>query len=144
MSIAWLEDASFGVIPILPTEGGDRFLLVQHRAGHWGFPKGHAHPTETAQEAACRELTEETGISQYRLLSSPPLVEQYSFREGTQMIRKTVTYYLAQVSDDRVKIQLEEIRSYAWLFADQVLERLTYDTTRMLFRQAIATLAQMS
>ena len=37
------------------------FLLIQHQAGHWAFPKGHANPGESPAETARREFAEETG-----------------------------------------------------------------------------------
>nr|WP_321510426.1 NUDIX hydrolase [uncultured Celeribacter sp.] len=45
----------------------DRLLLVQRRnppdAGIWGFPGGHVDWGETLQDAAVRELHEETGVT---------------------------------------------------------------------------------
>lgn len=44
----------------------DRVILVQRgkppNAGDWGFPGGHVEWGETAQQAAVRELQEETGV----------------------------------------------------------------------------------
>lgn len=58
------EDKSFGVIPVFKNDGGEYFFcLVKHRAGHWGFPKGHPDVDESEEETAKRELLEETGIN---------------------------------------------------------------------------------
>ena len=48
-------EASFGLVPYQCHTSPVRVLLVQQRAGHWGFPKGHAHDDETPLAAACRE-----------------------------------------------------------------------------------------
>lgn len=37
-------------------------LLIRDRLGYWVFPKGHLEPGETSQQAAVREVAEETGI----------------------------------------------------------------------------------
>ena len=39
-----------------------RYLLLQNRSGHNGFPKGHVEADETEIETALREIWEETGI----------------------------------------------------------------------------------
>ncbi len=37
-------------------------LLLRDRMGFWVFPKGHPEPEESLEEAALREVLEETGI----------------------------------------------------------------------------------
>lgn len=37
-------------------------LLLRDRMGFWVFPKGHVEPGETLEEAAVREVWEETGV----------------------------------------------------------------------------------
>ena len=50
----------YGCICISPK---NRILLVQGaETRKWSFPKGHMEGSETAQDCALRELTEETGI----------------------------------------------------------------------------------
>ena len=45
----------------------DRVLLVQEAKGphasRWGFPKGHVDQGESPEEAALRELSEESGLN---------------------------------------------------------------------------------
>ena len=38
------------------------YLLLRYGAGHWDLPKGKIETGETKQEAALRELMEETGL----------------------------------------------------------------------------------
>ena len=51
-------DRSFGVIPVRQQQGIRQYLLVQHHAGHWGFPKGHPDEGESPREAAERDLAQ--------------------------------------------------------------------------------------
>lgn len=37
-------------------------LLIRDRQGYWCFPKGHLDPGESPEQAALREVEEETGI----------------------------------------------------------------------------------
>ena len=50
-------------------------LLLQYPQGHWGFPKGHYEPEDGVyQQTALRELEEETGISEVRMLDDLSLI----------------------------------------------------------------------
>ena len=121
------KDEAFGIIPILQQNDIHQFLLIQHHAGHWGFPKGHADPGETALEAACREFVEETGIADYTVLEDVTFTEQYFFTRDKQKFLKTVVYYPALVQSPEVRFQLEEIQDSRWVTYDEAIVLMTFN-----------------
>lgn len=126
------KDESFGVIPILRLGETYLFLLVQHKAGHWAFPKGHANPGESPLQAGCREFVEETGISNYELLEGVSFSESYTFTRKAQTFDKTVTYFPAFVQSDLVKPQEEEIQNYIWADYEKALTLITYEPSKQM------------
>jgi bis(5'-nucleosidyl)-tetraphosphatase len=120
------KDEAFGIIPILRNDAGYLFLLIQHHAGHWGFPKGHADPGESPLEAAGRELAEETGISDYHILDGMSFLERYSFSRHGKKFEKTVIYYPAFVHSTIVNYQKEEIKAYSWATFEMALSLLSF------------------
>lgn len=137
-------DFSCGVVPVWFSDQGPRYLLVQHNAGHWAFPKGHPEADETPIETARRELAEETGITRVALLAGPAFDERYRFtKRSGKAVDKLVTYYLGEVDPDAaasVVVQEEEVRAYEWGDAAQTRERLTFAEGRALFDEARAYL----
>lgn len=129
-------DYSCGVIPVRVVEGQRRYLLVQHKAGHWSFPKGHPESGESPIEAALRELMEETGLVSVKLVETPAFEEAYEFtkRSGKRVI-KHVTYYIGRVGTDAVAIQPEEIADFFWGAAGAVHGKLTFDEGRALLAE---------
>ena len=131
-----MKDQSFGVIPILKRDNEFQLLLVQHHAGHWAFPKGHAEPGESEAQAALRELQEETGIYDVTLRADLSITETYHFSRNGQPVEKTVRYFIGLVHHDKVKIQVEEIRSFRWVSYPDALALITYDESRRLLAEA--------
>ncbi|XAM01084.1 NUDIX domain-containing protein [Phycisphaeraceae bacterium D3-23] len=129
------NDFSYGVIPYRVVAGRREYLLVQHHAGHWAFPKGHADEGESPLETAKREMLEETGIAPDRAAEQPAFEEQYKFtKRSGKKVRKYVTYYLCEVATDaEVKVQPEEIADHFWGDADATRQRITFEEGRELF-----------
>ncbi|MEO1236421.1 MAG: NUDIX domain-containing protein [Planctomycetota bacterium] len=137
-------DASWGVVPYRVVGERREFLLVQHRAGHWAFPKGHPEDGETPGETARRELAEETGLDEVELIESPAFEEVYAFtkRSGTR-VEKTVTYFVGRVAADAaVTVQEEEVSAFAWGDDSSTAERLTFTEGRALFAEVLAHLTR--
>lgn len=126
------KDESFGIIPILFQNSSYQFLLIQHQAGHWGFPKGHAHPQESALEAASRELTEETGITDYELLEGLSFSENYTFTRKGKTFEKTVVYFPAFVRSANVTFQEAEIQNYSWSRYEEAIALITYEPSKQV------------
>ncbi|HBL00046.1 MAG TPA: NUDIX hydrolase [Microcoleaceae bacterium UBA10368] len=135
-----MKDECFGIVPIFTNETDSLFLLIQHQAGHWGFPKGHANPGESAIETAKRELEEETGIRDCEVLEEPSFVEHYSFVKEGEPIEKTVTYFLAFVNSMEVQLQAEEIQNSAWICFEEAVKLITFDANRQVLREVKAYL----
>jgi bis(5'-nucleosidyl)-tetraphosphatase len=134
-----MKDEAFGIVPIFIEKTDDlsemQFLLIRHWAGHWGFPKGHAEPGETAIATACRELEEETGIHSCKVLDDTSFVEQYRFTKDNQLVEKTVTYFLGTVQSKAVTCQEQEIQAYTWVNFDTALGTITFDQARRVLQR---------
>jgi bis(5'-nucleosidyl)-tetraphosphatase len=120
------QDESFGIIPLRMKSGRWEVFLVLHKhARYWGFPKGHAEGNETPEQAAVRELKEETNLEVVRFLGSEPLTEQYRFTHGQRYIVKKVLYYIAEVKGI-VKLQENEIEGGLWVNVAEAMTQVTH------------------
>jgi len=134
-----MKDEAFGIVPIFVEKTGEsselQFLLIRHWAGHWGFPKGHAEPGETAIATALRELEEETGIQSCQVLDDTSFIEQYRFKKADQLIEKTVTYFAGTVQTKAVTCQEAEIQAYTWVSFDTALKTITFDQAKRILQR---------
>lgn len=129
------RDESFGIVPLSKEKGEWRVFLIQHLHGrYWGFPKGHAEAGEAPQEAATRELREETGLVVAQFLPLDPLEEQYQFMFEGKKIYKRVAYYLAEV-EGKVRLEPQEIQDGGWYTLGAALERLTHPEGKNILSQ---------
>lgn len=126
-----VHDESFGVIPIQYRSGTWWVLIIQHKQGHWAFPKGHLDGDESPREAAVRELLEETACRVIRFLDFPPLEEVYQFRVTHRTIQKKVTYFLAEAAG-HPKAQIEELRDATWVTLAAAQHHVTFDQCRRM------------
>jgi bis(5'-nucleosidyl)-tetraphosphatase len=134
--LAPLKERSFGVVPVRRDGGGLLYLLIRHRAGHWSFPKGRAEPGETPMETALRELREETGVAEVRVDADHVFTERYATVRRGRDVDKTVMYFLGWTAVSEVRLQPEEVTDHAWLPLDAALQRITYEETRRVLREA--------
>lgn len=112
---------------------GDKVLVIQQVAGHWGFPKGHVEDGETEIETAVREIKEETNLD-VEIDENHRYVEHYSPEEG---VEKDVVFFVAKKVGGDVKVQEEEVREIEWLLPMDAMERLTYDSSKSILSKVI-------
>ena len=112
-----------------------KYLLLHYEAGHWEFPRGNIEARETAQEAAQRELAEETGIR--RMTPVPGFEEKVNwfYMRDSQRIFKEATFFLAETAQQQVKISREHI-GYAWLSYGNAMKKLTFKNAQSVLEKA--------
>ena len=112
----------------------DKVLLLQHcdtdnTEGHWDFPKGHVEKGESETQTALRELAEETGIKNLKLLPGFSHNISYNLIKDEKEISKEVTFFIGVTNETNI-ILSEEHQDYAWLTYDSAIERLTYNNAK--------------
>lgn len=139
------RDRSAGVIVYHKRDAECRFLLLLSRLTKrplWEFPKGGVDAGETVEQAALRELREETGLSgdDIRMVPEFQHREEYRFSsgkgEGRVLIRKEVTYFLAEALTLEVRLSAHEASKYAWLPLDEAIRKIKYKSRREMLRAA--------
>lgn len=138
-----LIEQSFGVIPVYQKGGQTYFLIIQHNAGHWAFPKGRAEKGETELETAIRELREETGVSDVSVNAERVFEENYTrttWGSPRQHVQKTVRYFLGIVHDPKVKLQQAEVQDHKWATYEEARGLITFDASRKVLDEAAKAL----
>ena len=111
----------------------DLVLIIKHKNGHIDFPKGHVEGDETLEEAAVREVFEETGIN-CSIDSDEKYKITYSPKEG---YIKDVYYFVGSYVSGELKPQLEEVEYTKFVKIDEALKIITYDNSRGVLEKII-------
>ncbi len=104
-----IERAAGGLV-FRKGSSGLEVLMIQDAYGKVTFPKGHLELGESFEDAAIREIEEETGIKS-RLVEPLGRIEYPVVRDGVH-IRKQVRFYLLEAMSylDEPRYQQEEVR----------------------------------
>jgi 8-oxo-dGTP pyrophosphatase MutT (NUDIX family) len=110
----------------------DGQVAVVHRPRYddWTLPKGKLDPGESFEQAALREVWEETGL-RCRLVRSLPAV-RYEVRAGPKVVR----YWLMAIESDPGFQPNDEVDELRWLAPREAAELLTYDRDREVLAAA--------
>ena len=106
----------------------------------WSLPKGHIEQGETAEQAAVREVAEETGISGV-IMGELGTIDFWFVAEGRR-IHKTVQHYLMRAVGGELSDADVEVTEVAWVPLPELGARLAYADERRLVRLAAEILEE--
>jgi ADP-ribose pyrophosphatase YjhB (NUDIX family) len=100
----------------------------------WSLPKGHLEHGETLEQAAVREVAEETGI-QGLIIGSLGTIDFWFVVEGRR-VHKTVHHFLMRAVGGELSDEDVEVTEVAWVPLPRIADRLAYSDERALLEAA--------
>lgn len=133
-------------------EDGPKVLLIKNvYDNRWAIPKGHVDPGETSEQAAVREVKEETGIT--ARIRRPIGKNSYYFRglrgpEKGKTVRKTIDVYLMDVVgdttiySDKLDPHDQLVKEARWFTPSDAVRAIPYANLRPLVKKAATILRE--
>ncbi|MGH3932952.1 MAG: NUDIX hydrolase [Pseudonocardiaceae bacterium] len=100
----------------------------------WSLPKGHLEVGETAEQAAVREVAEETGIAA-AVVAALGCID-YWFAAEDRRVHKTVHHFLLRAYGGELSDADVEVTAVAWVPLPELQQRLAYADERRLVLRA--------
>lgn len=131
----------------------NNFLLIKRRnKGEWRIPKGHIEPGESAEEAALREIGEETGYKDLVVMADLGTQLNQFERQG-EIIKRLEQCFLLELEKFESRKDYFLVRrrgpqatddsaiyDAAWVPYQEVVNTLTFEVEKEFARRAIAEL----
>lgn len=138
------EEISAGgvVFRTVAADGASRplFLIIRDSYKNWGFPKGHIEQGERPEDAAVREVREETGVEGLAVRGAIETIDWY-FRFRGRLIHKICHFYLMETERGDTSPQRSEgITACRWEHFEEAQRLVSYANARDVLRHAQALL----
>lgn len=135
---------SAGAIILREVDGGLRIGLAHRDRSEkaWVLPKGHVEAGETLEQAALREIYEETGLTRVQLLTYLGSLKRESTRKNGDIEQKTIHYYLAYTIEDGQQTPPPEagFTGIGWFAPADAVALLPYEEEQTFVREKLALL----
>lgn len=100
----------------------------------WSLPKGHLEAGETPEQAAIREVQEETGITS-EITKSIGVID-FWFMAGGKRIHKTVHHFIFKEVSGELTPQITEVDEVSWFPLSEIIDRLAYPDEKKLIAKS--------
>lgn len=110
-------------------------MIATRKRTRWGLPKGAAHKGESAEEAAVREVLEETGLEAEVI--APLETIEYFFRAGDSLIHKFVDFFIMAWRGGAIRPQLEEVDDAIWVPLASAVEQSSFASEKKMIEKLL-------
>lgn len=132
---------SAGGVALRDTDEGPLVAMIRVRSSRgrqiWALPKGGLEPGETAEDAAVREVLEETGLQAQIVGHLDDSVYWFAWHPERARYRKTVHFYLMKVTGGDTSEHDDEVEAVELVPLAEAAQRASYSSERRILRRAL-------
>lgn len=134
-----LPKEELGGAVVFRKEGDKIFIALVHDVfGYWTLSKGHLEKSEDIESGTKREVKEELGLQDIKIVKKIGDNEYIASDPETGPTRRHVNYFLIESSDKEIKLEssggLDDAR---WFPVDEISELKIYEDVRPLLEKGI-------
>lgn len=136
------ETTAGGVVFRRSKAGEVEILLTQDAKDRWTIAKGHIEPGETPRQTAEREIQEETGLKEMKVMNHLGKT-QFRYRRQNSLVLMTMHIFLVKALGDTDKLTKEEwMNGIGWFPFNKALDMIEYEGIEKLMLLASKQIRQ--
>lgn len=118
-----IREKSAGAVVFRRNSNEIKYLVLMRNPKYWDLPKGNIEKGEAEEETVKREVWEETGLKEIKIIPGFKQTEHYFYRLKGELISKDVVFFLAESKVGEVKISKEH-EGYSWLSFEEAIKKV--------------------
>jgi 8-oxo-dGTP pyrophosphatase MutT (NUDIX family) len=135
-----IREFSAGGLVIRNLRGRPHLAVIRVRDEILALPKGHPERGESSQDAALREVREETGLDATPVGKLGDIRYWYA-RDGDRVL-KMVSFFLFSYRSGRLADHDHEVEEALWIPLEEAPERLAYKSEKVIAQTALSRVAE--
>ena len=137
-----IREFSAGGVVIRDLGGRPHVAVVRVRDDILALPKGHPEKGESSEDAALREVREETGLDATPVEKLGDIKYWYA-RDGDRVM-KIVTFFLLTYRSGRLDDHDHEVEEALWIPLEEAPDRLAYRSEKEIAQTALSRVTRGS